>query len=147
MYMIIAQSYDVISKYVLGLLNKFSHQIIVINNSIQDLIGNDKFRTNEHFRGFVQEFELGRYYHFQCEGYMESLVVTTCYSPFSIKYWKDALVSPADKHFMEALMHLNQLKKIDEFKDHESFKELMTKIDGFKRISSEIMDAIGLYNL
>ena len=144
---IMEKRYDEISTNILRLLIKFSEHIMSIEENINKLLMNNEFNKNTDFLNFVKHFGLGRFYHFRCQGYMECLVFTKCYSPMSLSYWLNRLVYPAAEHFREALSYLDKVKAIPELAGNDDFRKLLTKIDEFKKVSMQIMQAIKLYNL
>jgi len=147
MYPHISDPYDTISTNILGLLINFSNTILVIENSTNEILTSEEFNKNIDFLQFVGHFGEGRYYHFRCQGYMESLVVTKCYSPLSICYWLNSLVYPAVHHFTIALEYLDKVKADSTFANIDVFQRLLTEIDNCKQVSMKIQQTISLYNL
>ncbi|WP_207652830.1 hypothetical protein [Anaeromicrobium sediminis] len=141
------QSYDEISKYILGLLNSSSQQILLIDGIIYNLLVNTIFNDHIEFQEFMNEWNDASYYHFQCEGYMKTLVVTKCYSHMSIYYFINNLIIPAEKHFAESLKHFSKIKVIPELTHTEQFKLLPKKVDDLKKIAIQIKEGIKLYSL
>lgn len=139
--------YDQISTRMLGLLTNFSKLILTIEKTTDELLKNDKINKNPHFLQFISHFALGRYYHFRCQGYMECLVVTKCYTPASICYWLNKLVIPASQHFMEALNHFDKLKTTTDIMELNEFRRLVEEVNEFKKVSMKIMKETKLYNL
>lgn len=80
-------------------------------------------------------------------GYMESLVLTKCYSTKSLCYWKDMLVMPASEHIMEALGYLDKLQYNCWLSNNMTFKALIVETLELKRVAMEIMDLIKSYEL
>lgn len=131
----------------LALLTNFSKFILTIEKTIDELLKNDKINKNPHFLQFVFHFEQGRYYHFRCQGYMECLAVSKCYTSASMCYWLNKLVIPASQHFMEALNHFDKLKATTDVMELSEFRRLVEEINEFKKVSMKIMRETKLYNL
>ena len=138
---------DELSKFILRLLESFSKQIMAIDDSILELLKDSQFNSNPDFMEFIAHFNKGRYYHFQCEGYMKCLVLTKCYSPMSISYWLNTLVYPAVKHFTEALACLDKVEAVPVLESNPEFKNMLEKVDVFKEISMKITESVKMYNL
>lgn len=143
----IFEHYDNISTEILRNLFIFSKQIMCMTNSIHILLENEAFDIDSYFYNFVESFKKGRYYHYRCQGYMESLVLTKCYSPFSISYWIYQLVEPAAQHFSEALDYLDEWKEYSHISPNKEFQKLLDTTVEFKKTSEEIMRLIKTYNL
>jgi len=77
---------------------------------------------------------------------MEALVITKCYSNVSFSYWLNSLVYPASKHFEEGLECLEGVKSFAELANDPEFRQLMGKVEEFKKISAKIMDAVKVYS-
>lgn len=73
-----------------------------IEDTTVKLPENNNFSSNPEFQNFISCFQKGRYYHFRCQGYMECLVFTKYYSPFSLNYWLHELVYPAADNFKKS---------------------------------------------
>lgn len=138
---------DKVSRRILELLTEFSdyiNQTSVLNDI---LLTNNIFNKNPKFIKYIYSFDLGRYYHFRCMGYMESLVLMRCYSIKGLCYWKNELVMPAYENLTEALKLLDELKLDDEIACNPIFKILICETEELKKIAMEIMDTIKYYNL
>lgn len=139
--------YDKLSINIAGLLKNFSYQTMIIEDCIKTLLTYPQFNTSPDFMKFVFFFDKGKYYHYQCEGYMKCLIITKCYSPISISYWLNELVYPAASFFSKSLTYLDSVKEVDEIKNHSNYKNLNDSIELFKSISNEIMECTEMYNL
>ena len=118
-----------------------------MTNSIHILLEYQMFNTNPSFKKFIDAFKEGRYYHYRCQGFMESLVLTKCYSPFSINYWIYQLVYPAAQHFSEALENLDKMKQSSPLNQNKEFEQLLVTVEEFKKTSDEIMRLVRTYNI
>lgn len=140
-------SYDSISIEMLELLTELSgyiNRITALNNS---LLKCSLFNRNSDFNKYIYYFDIGRYYHFRCMGYMECLVLTQCYSIRSLCYWKNELVMPADENFAIGLDYLNLLKSNCRMSRNPKFKLLMVETAGLSNVANEIMKTIECYHL
>lgn len=139
--------YDDISVEMLKLLTKFSDYINRISVLNDLLLTNNLFNRNSDFIQYIYYFDIGRYYHFRCMGYMESLVLTQCYSIKGLCYWKNMLVMPAYENITLALGYLDELKSDYEISCNPIFKLLIVETEGLKNTAMEIMDTIKSYKL
>ncbi len=140
-------NYDRISSYMLTILTEFSKHINIMSNSNDLLLGNRLFNSNNDFKEYINYFSIGRYYHFRCMGYMESLVLTKCYSVNSLCYWKNQLVMPAYNNITFGLKSLDMLKSINVIQSNPTYQQLLVEVDSLKKVALEIMNTIKLYNL
>ncbi|MGO1469559.1 MAG: hypothetical protein ACTHW2_06030 [Tissierella sp.] len=139
--------YNKISIDMLELLTDFSdsiNQITVLNDF---LLTEDLFSKNSNFTQYLYYFDMGRYYHFRCMGYMEALVLTKCYCVKSLCYWKTKLVMPASKNINLALNYLNKLKSNPNLSCNPTFQALIVETEELMEIAMEIMDLIKCYDL
>lgn len=139
--------YDNISTEMLKLLTEFSNYINRISALNNSLLTNILFYRNYSFIQYIYYFDIGRYYHFRCMGYMECLVLTKCYSIESLCYWKNALVMPAYSNIMSGLDYLHVLESDYETSHNQTFMALLAEIQGLKEVAMEIMETIKCYNL
>lgn len=139
--------YDTISNKMLELLTELSQYINKMSGLNDALLKDDAVNSNTHFNQYISYFAIGRYYHFRCMGYMESLVMTKCYFISSLCYWKNMLVMPAYNNLMLAFKHLEELKSDADISANLIFKELINETEGLKRVAMEIMDTMKYYNL
>lgn len=139
--------YDDISIEMLKLLTEFSNIINRISILNDCLLKNNLFSRNPCFNQYIYYFGIGRYYHFRCMGYMESLVLTKCYSVKSLCYWKDILVMPASDNIMSALGYLDELQSNCWLSNNMTFKALIVETKELKRVAMEIMNMIKEYEL
>ena len=72
--------YDQISKGVSMLLSQLSTSLQSANEMINTPLTNNKLNIDNNFLDFVSHFDLGKYYWFRIEGYMEALVFTETFS-------------------------------------------------------------------
>lgn len=140
-------SYDGISSKILKELVNFSGLVLAMEKINNSLLTETRFNQNSDFLQYIDHFGLGRYFHFRCQGYMEALVLTKCYSPQSICYWLNNLVNPASKHFMEALKCFDKIKMPSTVPHNSDYHKLIGIIDEFKIVSNEITGNIKFYNL
>ena len=141
------ESYDYISKYLLKELFELSDLILRMGELNNQLLMNRRLNCNSTFYQYLMKFDIGRYYHFRCQGYMEALVLTKCYSEMSLCYWKEELFTPALESFMAALDDIDKLKKNSRFVCNPTFKELLKVLDEFKDLAMEIQETIKKYDL
>lgn len=137
---------DKLSIYIASLLEKLSIETMQIEDCTKMLLKDPEFNTNPYFIKFVYYFDKGKYYHYQCEGYMKCLTITKCYSPMSINYWLNELVYPAAELFDKALECFDRVKKMNKCETQCEYLTLIDSIDNFKDISNEIMKCIEMYN-
>ena len=139
--------YDEISKHLLSLLYRFSNEIMRVNASIMEMQKNPAFNTNENFRLFVMNFNEGRYYHFQCQGYIECLVVTKCYTQHSVRYWIDRLFKPALDYFMRAKTYYERMMAQRVLSESAESAVLGRKMQSFLNIAQAVQDEVAQYNI
>ena len=141
------QCYDSLSVEMLRLLTELSDYINKITPLNNTLLQCNIFNRNSDFMNYISYFDIGRYYHFRCMGYMESLVFTKCYSVTSLCYWKNKLVMPADENFAIGFNYLNLLESNCRISRNPIYKKLMVEVAGLSNVANEIMRTIEYYNL
>lgn len=147
MFLMMSSPYEELSNTTLDVLERFSKQILIINESIPKLLKSSSFNSDPNFMDFISHFSKGRYYHFQCEGYMKCLVLTKCYSPITINYWLNALVYPAASYFAQALEAVDQIEPAPGLPVDHEFNILLNKLETFENISMKLMDFVKMYTL
>ena len=140
-------SYDNISIQILELWTELSDYINTITALNNTLLQCNLFNRNSDFIEYIHYFDIGRYYHFRCMGYMEALVLTKCYSIQSLCYWKNMLVMPADENIAIGVDNLNLLESNCRISRNPTFKILMNEIAGLSNVANEIMQTIECYHL
>lgn len=135
------------SKKILELLTNFSNLINKITVLNDLLLSDSLFNRNPDFVQYICYFDIGRYYHFRCMGYMEGLVLTKCYSVKSLCYWKNKLVIPAYENISSGLMHLGKLESDPEISSNPTFEALIVETGELKKVAMEIMDTMDYYRL
>ena len=143
----ILPSYDSISMEMLELLTVMSCYINRITELNDSLLRCNLFNRNSNFMKYIHHFNIGRYYHFRCMGYMESLVLTKCYDIESLCYWKNILVMPADENIAIGVDYLNLLESNCRISRNPTFKTLMIEIAGLSNVANDIMKTIEYYHL
>lgn len=138
---------DEVSKNILGLLTDFSNEINIMAGFNNQLLQDKTFYANQDFMTYIYYFDIGRYYHFRCMGYMECLVMTKCYYVESLCCWKNQLVMPAYNNITVALKFLDKLTIDPAATSNRHFKMLINKTEKLKQTAMKIMDDIKLYNL
>ena len=142
-----SKSYDDISKSLLMELFELSDLVLRMGELNNQLLMNRKLNCNFEFQQYLKKFDMGRFYHFRCQGYMEALVLTKCYNEASLCYWKNKLFTPALESFMSALENIDNLKIYPRFACNPTFRELLKIIDELKALAMEIQMTIREYGL
>jgi hypothetical protein len=134
-------SVDEISIEMQGYLAKLSTQIINMGHIIMELSAHGQVNIDPNFCKFIGYFWEGRYYHFRCQGYLESLVINKCYTNASISYWLHRLLYPACQHFKEAMFHLQAVECINP----PEMERFLCKTNAFMRTLEKIRQLAKCY--
>ncbi|MHA6258417.1 hypothetical protein ACXYMX_00765 [Sporosarcina sp. CAU 1771] len=127
-------------------LVKFSEKIQVIPNLSYRITGKLQEPIPELWTAFNHDFNLGMYYHYRCQGYVESLLITNAYSPYSIHVWMNELVYPAAENFKQAMMYFEQLKSNTAFVRLHEFAVLNQQMMEFQQIAMGIIQSANQLN-
>ena len=137
--------YDEISTNILKNLYDLSGLTRTIEKINNGLITNIAFNKSTNFQQYVSEFNSGKYFLFQSQGFMQSLVNNKNYSLQNICYWLTNIFYPSSYRFNLALDNFNKLKT-----ELTSSSAELDKLNGllneFKREIDVIMQQSSLYN-
>lgn len=120
-------------------LVKFSGKIQVVQNLSYRITSKLTEPLPEQWGHFNHFFNIGLYFHYRCQGYVEALRVTDAYSAHSINTWINELVYPAAKNFKQAMTYYKQLKSIDSIARLKKFKNLKHEMEEFQQIAMIII--------
>ncbi len=94
--------YDNLSEEILDNLLQLTEQIQTVSNITYDLLQNSSMVDDPDFLEYIEYFRTSKYYHYRCQGYMENIVITKCYSSQSLCYWYEELVTPTVDSLLNA---------------------------------------------
>lgn len=139
-----AVPYDEISTNILKNLYNLSGLTLTIEKNNNGLIKDTSINKNSNFQQYVTEFNSGKYFLFQSQGFMQSLVNNKSYSLQNICYWLTNIFYPASYRFNLSLDNFKKLKT-----DTTAENTELVKLDGilneFKREIDVIMQQSSLY--
>ena len=138
---------DETTRRLLGRLYRQSDEIMRINASILTLQKDPAFYANENFCQFVWSFDEGRYYHFQCQGYMEGIVVTKDQSPQFLRYWFNRLFAPARDHLHRALAYFDRMQAKLESDGNVDSAMLNRQIQALRQTLESVQREVGHFNM
>jgi hypothetical protein len=128
-----------------ALLVHFSSKIQVIKEINHHIsLQLDSYSTN--WNSYIQYFELGSYFHYRCQGYIESLKVTNVTSQHSINVWVNQLVYPAAENFKLALSLYERFNNQAKHLDETIIRQLDQQISEFKVIAQTIIQRANALN-
>jgi len=136
---------NLISKHILQLLFDFSYSVLSTQKTTNALLEDPCFNENEDFINFISYFNNGTYFLFRSQGYMECLVLTKCYNPQYIDYWKTGLLFPATKFYIKALGYIENLSEYYQLICNDNFHTLLRELEKLKMSLKEIVDTLKLY--
>ena len=134
--------YDNLSEQILDSLIQLTEQVQTITNISYELMQNSSIIDDPDFIDYIEYLRTGKYYHYRCQGFMENLVITKCYSSQSLCYWYEELVSPAFESFLNSFSIIDLYPSL--YKDLLYLHEEFTKMIEF---TNEINELISKYNL
>ena len=120
-------------------LVKFMEKIQVIQKLSDRITGKLQEPIQKQWTAFNHYFNLGLYYHYRCQGYVESLLVTNAYSTYSINIWINELVYPAAENFEHAMMFIEQIKSNANIVQLQEFEVLKQQMKEFQQIAMVII--------
>lgn len=120
-------------------LVKFSEKIQVIQTLSYHITGKLREPLPEQWNAFNRYFNLGLYFHYRCQGYVECLRVSNAYSTYSINIWINELVYPAANNFKQAMIYYKQLKSINDIATLQEFRVLKQQMKEFQQIAKVII--------
>ena len=124
----------------------FSEKIQVIQNLSYRITGALHEPLPKQWTAFNHSLNSGMYYHYRCQGYVECLLVTNAYTPYSINVWINELVYPAAKNFKQAMMAFEQLKSNPDFAKLQDFAELKQQLNEFQQIAMVVIQSANQLN-
>lgn len=134
--------YDNLSEEILDNLLQLTEQIQTVSNITYELMQTSSMIDDPDFIEYTEYFRTGKYYHYRCQGFMENLVISKCYSSQSLCYWYEELVAPAIDSLLNAFSIIDIYPSLNKelLYLHEEFIKMM-------EITNEIDDLISKYNL
>jgi len=124
----------------------FSEKIQVIQNLSYRITGRLEEPLPKQWTAFNHSLNTGMYYHYRCQGYVECLLVTNAYTPYSINIWINELVYPAAENFKQAMMSFEQLKSNSDLVKLQDFAELKQQVNEFQQIAMVVIQSANQLN-
>jgi hypothetical protein len=131
--------YDPIFQQIYALLVQFSEKIQQVK-ATSHYITLHLEALASNWSAFLKHFEEGAYFHYRCQGFVESLIITKEYTFTSVNVWVNQLVYPAASNFIEAMFHFEQLKLQNNLEHDTLLQHLDQQLNDFKKIARSIID-------
>jgi hypothetical protein len=147
MYRAVNVPYGQLSSQILNQINDLSGLILTIERMNNALISNSAFNRNPDFLNYITNFDSGKYFFFQCQGYMKALTLTGAFSKPNLCYWLTNLFYPSVNRFNTSINHFNKMRSQFPATISRDLNRLVGIISEFNRELKLIMEKTKSYNI